>query len=92
VSAEPVSGVLAEGLPAVKPRVVQLPLDGSASLFTREQLTVLYKCSHGELGRLLVRRLVPLPIRIDGTIYWYADEIMQAQLQATKTLERWRHR
>jgi hypothetical protein len=76
----------------VKPRTIQLPLGGSGAFFTREQLTSLYKCSHGELGRLLVRQLIPLPVRIDGMIFWYADEIAEAQLQATKTLERWRHR
>jgi hypothetical protein len=41
--------------------------------YTRENLTVLFKCSHGELGRLLSRKMAPLPVRIDGQILWYID-------------------
>lgn len=61
-------------------------------MFTREQLTILYHCSHGELGRLLSRHMAPLPIRMDGTILWHADEAVNSQAQAQRTLERWHKR
>jgi hypothetical protein len=76
--------------PSPQPRTIPLPLGGSALMFTRESLTQLYRCGHGELGRLLVRRMAPLPIRIDGQILWFADEALTAQPQAMRTLERWR--
>lgn len=74
------------------PRVVKLPFGGEANMYTREQLTILYHCSHGELGRLLSRRMVALPIRVDGTILWFVDEALTHQSQAVRTLERWRKR
>ena len=72
------------------PKLVNLPLGGTASCYTREQMTVLYHCSHGELGRLLSRKLAPLPIRHDGAILWHVDEALTSQAQVTRTLERWR--
>ncbi len=72
------------------PKLVSLPLGSVAKCYTREQLTVLYHCSHGELGRLLSRRLAPLPIRHDGAILWHVDEALNAQAQVLRTLERWR--
>lgn len=75
-----------------EPRKVTLPLGGSASMYTRENLTLLFKCSHGELGRLLARRMAPLPVRIDGQILWYVDEIIPATSQVQRTIERWRRR
>jgi hypothetical protein len=69
---------------------VQLPLGGAADFFSREQLTILYRCTHGELGRLICRKMAPLPIRVDGVIFWYADETLLAQPQVMRTLERWR--
>ena len=77
---------------APNPRRVPLPLGGDALMYTRENLTQLYKCSHGELGRLLSRKMGPLPIRIDGAILWYVDETLNAQAQVIRTLERWRKR
>jgi hypothetical protein len=77
---------------APKPRRVQLPLGGSADFFTREQMTVLYGCSHGELGRLLCRQQAPLPVRVDGAILWYVDESLGSMATVMRTLERWRHR
>lgn len=65
---------------------------GAATMYTRENLTVLFKCSHGELGRLLSRKMAPLPVRIDGTILWYIDEVQNAQAQVMRTLERWKQR
>lgn len=75
---------------APTPKLVSLPLGGEARCYTREQLTVLYHCSHGELGRLLSRKLAPLPIRHDGAILWHVDEALNAQAQVLRTLERWR--
>jgi hypothetical protein len=72
------------------PRRVLLPLGGEASMYTREHLTLLYHCSHGELGRLLARNMAPLPIRVDGVILWYTDEALRSMAQVMRTLERWR--
>lgn len=76
--------------PAPMPRRVQLPLGGAADFFSREQLTILYRCTHGELGRMICRKMAPLPVRIDGVILWYADEVMLMMAQVMRTLERWR--
>jgi hypothetical protein len=74
------------------PRKIPLPLGGDALMYTRENLTQLYRCSHGELGRLLARRMAPLPIRIDQQILWFVDETLNAQAQVQRTIERWRKR
>ena len=80
-----------EGAPA--PRMITLPLTGQKHpVYTREHLTILYHCSHGELGRLLSHNMAPLPIRIDGAILWYVDEALTAMAQVLRTLERWRKR
>lgn len=42
---------------------------------TRDQLATTFSCSHAELGRLLRERLVPMPVRIEGAILWFADEV-----------------
>ncbi len=78
--------------PTPTPRNVSLPLGGGAAMYTRENLTVLFKCSHGELGRLLARKMAPLPVRIDGQILWYIDEVQNANAQVMRTLERWKVR
>ena len=78
--------------PTPTPRKVPLPLGGDALLYTRENMTQLYRCGHGELGRLLARKLAPLPIRIDGGIYWFVDEALNQQAQVMRTLDRWRKR
>lgn len=67
-----------------------LPNGRMAEFFTREELTIVYHCSHGELGRLLARRMAPLPIRVEGQIIWHVDECMREQAQVMRTLERWR--
>jgi hypothetical protein len=59
-------------------------------MYTRENLTQLYRCSHGELGRLLSRKMAPLPIRLEGAILWFVDESLSQQAQVIRTLERWR--
>ena len=83
---------MTEETPTPAPRNVNLPLGGAAAMYTRENLTVLFKCSHGELGRLLARRMAPLPVRIDGQILWHNDEIQNATAQVQRTLERWKTR
>jgi hypothetical protein len=83
---------MTDQIPAPAPRNVNLPLGGHAAMYTRENLTVLFKCSHGELGRLLARKMAPLPVRIDGCILWYIDEVQNAQAQVMRTLERWKTR
>jgi hypothetical protein len=77
--------------PAPEPRKIPLPLGGEALTYTRENLTQLYRCSHGELGRLLSRKMAPLPVRIDGAILWFVDESLAHQAQVMRTLERWRN-
>lgn len=77
---------------APTPKEQELPGGQKMAMFTREHLTILYKCSHGELGRLLSRKMAPLPIRIDGTILWHVDECLSSMAQVVRTLERWRHR
>ena len=62
------------------------------AMYTRENLTALFKCSHGELGRLLSRKMAPLPVRIDGCILWHIDEIQNATATVQRTLERWKVR
>jgi hypothetical protein len=64
----------------------------AATMYTRENLTVLFKCSHGELGRLLARKMAPLPVRIDGQILWWVDEVKNATATVQRTLERWKQR
>lgn len=81
-----------EAPPAPTPRKIALPLGGAALMFTRENLTALYRCSHGELGRLLARKMLPMPIRYDGMILWHVDECLAAAAQTQRTLERWRAR
>jgi hypothetical protein len=75
-----------EQVPAAKTPV------SAATMYTRENLTVLFKCSHGELGRLLARKMAPLPVRIDGQILWHLDEVQNASAQVLRTLERWKTR
>lgn len=58
-------------------------------MYTRENLVYLFRCSHGELGRLLRAKLAPLPVRIDGQILWFVDEVLNAQATAARTLNRW---
>jgi hypothetical protein len=78
--------------PAPTPRKIPLPLGGDALMYTRENLTQLFRCSHGELGRLLARRMAPLPVRIEQQILWFVDESLNSQAQVMRTLDRWRKR
>lgn len=45
---------------------------------TRDQLATAFQCSHAELGRLLRERFAPMPVRIEGAILWFADEVTTA--------------
>lgn len=78
--------------PPPDPHHVPLPCGGDALMYTRENLVYLYKCSHGELGRLLRAKLAPLPIRIDGGIFWFCDEVLKTQATVARTVNRWRDR
>lgn len=51
----------------------------------RENLAKFYGCSHGELGRLLREKKCPLPVRMDGNILWYLDEV-EASVDKVKAL------
>lgn len=81
---------------ALQPRapfiVASQQVPGAVTMYTRENLIVLFKCSHGELGRLLSRKMAPLPVRIDGQILWYIDEVQNATATVQRTLERWKQR
>jgi hypothetical protein len=87
------NGIDQNFLPAeITAKSINLPCGGSATVLTREQMTKLYGCSHGELGRLLCRKQAPLPVRIEGTILFYTDEALNMHAQVSRTLDRWRHR
>jgi hypothetical protein len=45
---------------------------------TREELVKIYDVSQGYLGYLLREKKIPLPVRINGEILWYADEINES--------------
>ncbi len=54
---------------------------------TRDQVVAIYGCSHGDLGRLLRENRAPLPVRVDGAIFWYLDEVEKAKDRVKKILE-----
>lgn len=90
MSGEALSTAAPAAAPAPKP--IPLPLGGPALMYTREMVTVLLRCSHGELGRMLSRKMAPLPIRVEGQILFFVDECLNMQAQCLRTLERWRKR
>lgn len=55
---------------------------------TREALAQMYGCSHGDLGRLLRERLCPLPVRVEGAILWFSDEVEQTKEKVLRILAR----
>lgn len=57
----------------------------------QHQVTLVLKCSHAELLRLLRERRAPLPVRLDGAIRWYEDEVQKAVLDVQAILVRRRH-
>jgi hypothetical protein len=74
------------------PRRVELPLGGEADCYTRDNLTRIFACDHAELGRLLRDKVAPLPVRIDGNVLWYADEVSDAVRDVQTVLDRNRRR
>lgn len=55
---------------------------------SREQVTLKFACSHAELGRLLREMKAPLPVRLNGTILFYRDEVDAAIPAVTALLAR----
>lgn len=53
---------------------------------TREQVIEIYHCSHGDLGKLLREKRVPLPVRINGEIMWYRDEVEATKAKVVSIL------
>lgn len=54
----------------------------------REDLVKIYDVSQGYLGFLLREKKIPLPVRIDGEILWYADEVSDSLPKIKSFLER----
>ena len=79
-----------EPVHAPNPKNVELPAGGHAQMFTREQVVRIYGCSHGEFSRLLIRKVAPMPIRIEGAILWFADEVQESHPAVQEHLKRWR--
>lgn len=46
-----------------------------APTVTRDALVSIYGVSQGYLGYLLREKKIPLPVRINGEILWYEDEV-----------------
>lgn len=46
-----------------------------APTISRDELVNTYGVSQGYLGYLLREKKIPLPVRINGEILWYADEV-----------------
>ena len=55
---------------------------------TREELATICDVSQGYLGYLLREKKIPLPVRINGEILWYADELYTALPKIKSFLER----
>jgi hypothetical protein len=49
-------------------------------------------CSHFELGRLLRDKTAPLPVRVDGAILFYQDELELNEPRCREALTYWRRR
>lgn len=54
---------------------------------TRDELIKIYDISQGYLGYLLREKKVPLPVRINGEILWYLDEVHASLPRIKKLLE-----
>lgn len=59
---------------------------------TRDKVAAALACSHAELSRLLREKRAPLPVKIDGAVLWYEDEVEAAKASIAKVLERRRSR
>jgi hypothetical protein len=55
---------------------------------TREELVKIYDVSQGYLGYLLREKKIPLPVRINGDILWYVDEVHNSLPKIKSFLER----
>lgn len=55
---------------------------------TRDQVAAAYKATHPELGKLLQLKIAPLPVRVERTALWYADEVEAARGAVEKYLAR----
>lgn len=55
---------------------------------TRDELARIYEVSQGYLGYMLREKKVPLPVRINGEILWYADEVQSSYAKVKAHLER----
>lgn len=60
----------------------------TSSTIKREDLVKIYDVSQGYLGYLLREKRIPLPIRINGEILWYADEVHASLPKIKSFLER----
>jgi hypothetical protein len=55
---------------------------------SREELVKIYDVSQGYLGYLLREKKIPLPVRMNGEILWYADEVANSLPKMKAFLER----
>jgi hypothetical protein len=55
---------------------------------SREELVKIYDVSQGYLGYLLREKRIPLPVRINGEILWYKDEVDVSLPKIKSFLER----
>lgn len=55
---------------------------------SREELVKIYDVSQGYLGYLLREKKIPLPVRLNGEILWYADEVHESLSKIKAFLER----
>lgn len=75
---------------APQPRMLRIPATQDPKPFyVRDQLVKLFGCSHGELGRLMCRKMLPMPIRHEEVILWHVDEVQSAYARVAETLSRW---
>jgi len=54
---------------------ITLGVQSMMPTITRDKLVEIYGVSQGYLGYLLREKKVPLPVRINGEILWYSDEV-----------------
>ena len=55
-------------------------------------VTGLLQCGSFELNRLLREKIAPLPVRVDGSTFWYRDELDASRGSIDKALRYWRSR
>jgi len=67
---------------------ITLGVQSMMPTITRDKLVEIYGVSQGYLGYLLREKKVPLPVRINGEILWYADEVGASLPKIKSFLER----